>query len=287
MASGDYLYRFMFEQFGVRGEFVRLDASWQAVRERHEYPDYVETELGKALAAVSMLSGTIKFKGSLVMQVQSSGPIQGVVAQVTDQRTIRGMAHFDNAIPKQEASAFGDGRLILTAEAPSGERYQGIVALEGGNIGSALEGYFQQSEQLDTRLWLAANSDHAVGLFLQKMPDQSPEADDWERVVMLADTIKDEELFDLEAEEILHRLFHEDDLRLFDPEPIAFRCGCSRGKIEAALISMGQAEVDAVLKEQGAIDAHCEFCNAHYQFDTVDVAALFNVSSMNASETKQ
>lgn len=289
MAAGDYLYRFVFEDFGVRGEFVRLAASWNAVQERHDYPAHVETELGKALAAVSLLSGTIKFKGSLIMQTQGDGPVNALVAQATEQRAIRGMAHFDETRePIEGESALGNGRLVLTAESPAGERYQGIVGLEGDGIEHALEGYFQQSEQLATRLWLSADSESAAGLFLQKMPTDHAEDDDWERVVMLADTIKDEELLALDVKEILHRLFHEESVRLFDPEPVAFRCGCSRERIETVLINMGQKDVESIIEEKGAVEADCEFCNARYVFDAVDVAALFNeVPTVDPGTTTQ
>jgi molecular chaperone Hsp33 len=290
-ADNDYLYRFVFEQFGVRGEFVCLGASWQAVRERHDYPAVVEGQLGKALTSVLLLSGTIKFKGSLILQLQGNGMLKSLVAQATDKRTLRGMASFDEALKDGQAVAqedlLGHARLVLTAESPSGERYQGIVPVDGGDVASAVEGYFVQSEQLPTRLWLAADEQHAAGLFLQRLPQSEGDDEHWERVCMLADTIKPEELRNLDAEEVLRRLFHEEDLRLFEPEPVAFRCACSRERVGNALVSLGEGEVAQMLEEMGAIEVNCEFCNANYRFDTVDAAALFSGTGSEPPEGVQ
>ena len=278
-SDDDYLYRFVFEQFGVRGEFVCLGSSWQAVRERHDYPPLVEQQLGKALTSVLLLSGTIKFKGSLILQLQGDGKIQALVAQATEQRTLRGMARFDAALKAEQQipdnELLGQARLVLTTEAPSGERYQGIVPVDGGDVASAVEGYFVQSEQLPTRLWLAADAGHAAGLFLQRLPQTPDDDEHWERVCVLADTIRDEELLNLDAQEVLRRLFHEEDLRLYEPEPVSFRCSCSRERVGATLASLGEGEVAQMLDEMGSIEVNCEFCAANYIFDTVDAAALF------------
>jgi molecular chaperone Hsp33 len=201
------------------------------------------------------------------------------------------MARFDDALRGvQELSGdalLGQARLVLTAESPSGERYQGIVPVEGGDVANAVEGYFVQSEQLPTRLWLAADSEHAAGLFLQRLPQTQDDDEHWERACMLADTLKDEELLKLDAQELLHRLFHEEDLRLFEPEPVAFRCGCSRERVGATLVSLGEGEVAQMLEEMGTIEVDCEFCNAHYAFDTVDAAALFSANSKEAPKGVQ
>lgn len=273
----DQLHRFVFESLGVRGELVQLGASWQAVREIHDYPPVVAGQLGQALAAVALLSGTIKFKGSLILQIQASGPLRTLVAQATDQRTLRGMASWEGEVPDGDmAASFGQGRLVITAEAPSGERYQGIVAAEGDNLAVALENYFIQSEQLDTRLWLFADGDRTAGLLLQRLPGETGEGDGWARVTALADTITADEGLSLAAGELLHRLFHEEALRLYDPEPVAFRCGCSRERISQALASMGKASLEEIVEELGAVEVNCEFCNRHYRFDAVDVEGLFS-----------
>jgi molecular chaperone Hsp33 len=274
----DQMHRFLFEGLGVRGELVRLGASWRAVRDNQDYPEQVAAQLGQGLVAVMLLSGTIKFKGSLILQVQSSGPLKVLVAQATDQRTLRGLARWQGEVPDGGLPAvFGEGRLVITAQAPNGERYQGIVGLEGQGLADALGSYFQQSEQLATRLWLACDGEQATGLFLQRLPgEESEDEDGWERVAALAETVSDEELLQLPAEELLHRLFHEEQVRLFEPEPVSYRCGCSRARIEEALRAMGEAEVTELVKSEGEVRADCEFCGKDYRFDAVDVAALFS-----------
>jgi molecular chaperone Hsp33 len=283
----DQLHRFLFEELGVRGELVQLGASWRAVRDNRDYPAAVAAQLGQGLAAVMLLSGTIKFSGSLIMQVQSSGPLNLLVAQATDQRTLRGLAHWQAEVPAGDLGAtFGDGRLVITAEAPSGERYQGIVALEGTGLAEALGNYFQQSEQLSTRLWLACDGEHAAGLFLQRLPGETSEdSDGWERLGALAETLRAEELTTLPAIELLRRLFHEERLRVFEPEPVAYRCGCSRDRIETVLRAMGERDLQELLQTEGRIAADCEFCGREYLFDAVDVAALFVPASAQESET--
>ncbi len=272
----DQLYRFTFEHFGVRGEIVALAASWQAVVGRHDYAPAVRDYLGQALVATTLLSGTIKFRGSLILQVQGDGPLRTLVAQATNRRMIRGMAHAEGVVPADDlAAAFGRARMVLTAESPRGERYQGIVEVEGRRLAEVVAAYFNRSEQLPSRIWLAADGHRAAGLFLQRLPGEQTDAEDWQRVCMLADTLQREELLSVPPERLLRRLFHEEDLRLYEPEPVAFRCGCSRERIEETLRALGREEVEAIVEARGLVEADCEFCNAHYRFDAVDVAGLF------------
>jgi molecular chaperone Hsp33 len=275
MSDADTLQRFLFDDTDVRGELVHLDASWRAVLERHLYPATVLSLLGEALAATVLLTGTLKFAGALIVQVQGAGPLRTLVAQATHGRTIRGLARWEGEVPAGDLTqVFGPGRLVLTLEPEGGERYQGVVPLEGASLAHALEGYFGASEQIATRLWLAATPERAVGLMLQQLPGHSAEGDDWIRVVTLADTLSPAELIDLSSETLLHRLFHEESLRLFEPEPVAFRCSCSRGRIEETLRTLGQDEVESILEDQGVIEVNCEFCNRAYQWDRVDARAL-------------
>lgn len=284
----DQLYRFIFEKFGIRGEIVALGASWGAVVERHDYAPTVRDYLGQTLVAATLMSGTIKFKGSLILQLQGEGALRTLVAQTTDQRSIRGMA-LGNSVPAGATlqQAMAPGRMVITAESAAGERYQGIVGIEHDTLAEAIEAYFAQSEQLQSRIWLAAGEQVAAGIFLQRMPGEHSEYEDWRRVCILADTLERDELLELAPTEVLHRLFNEEDVRLYDPEPVAFRCSCSRERIENTLRGMGREEVDAILLEQGSIEADCEFCNAHYHFDAVDVEGLFsdkNVVQSHESE---
>ncbi len=280
MADSDSLRRFLFEHTGIRGNLVHLDASWRAVLDAHPYPEPVRVHLGEALAAVCLLAATVKLEGSLILQIQGSGPLRTLVAQATSARTLRGIARWEGEVPAggDLGSCFGEGRLVLSIERGGGEPYQGIVPLEGGGISEAIEGYFRDSEQLPTRLWLAADAHQAAGLLLQRLPgDLSGEAqsDDWGRICLLADTITPPELTGLPAEQLLYRLFHEETVRLFESEPMAFRCGCSRTRIEDMLRTLGQGEVDSILAEQGAIKVTCEFCNRLYRVDAVDAGQLF------------
>ncbi len=277
----DCLHRFVFDALGVRGELVTLDASWRAVLARHPYPASVRRPLGEALASTLLLAATLKFEGALILQAQGEGPIRTLVAQATHGRTIRGLARWhgdmpDDADPPRELQQlFGDGRLVLTLEPADGERYQGIVPLQGESLGAAIEAYFASSEQLPTRLWLAVDEAHATGLMLQRMPSADVDDDAWNRTTLLADTVDERELLTLPAQTLLQRLFHEEDLRLFEPEPVAFRCGCSRARIAETLRALGRDEVDAIIGEQGSVDVTCEFCNRDYRFDLVDARELF------------
>ncbi|MBI3773359.1 MAG: Hsp33 family molecular chaperone HslO [Gammaproteobacteria bacterium] len=277
MSDADTLQRFVFENSKVRGDFIHLRASYQAVRERATYPDLIAEQLGQALAASALLSATIKFGGSLIMQIQSSGPLNLLVAQCTHDRHLRGLAHWHNEVHEGTLpQMYGDGRLVITIDnAHNNERYQGIVSLEGDTLAEALETYFTQSEQLETRLWLVADQYQAVGMLLQRLP--GPEGDDdlWQRVEALGATLTVEEMLQLPTREILRRLFHEEDVRLFDAEPVSFRCSCSREKIVNMLRGLGQEEANAILAEQGKIEVTCEFCNAGYRFDAVDVEEVF------------
>ncbi|MFP4494370.1 MAG: Hsp33 family molecular chaperone HslO [Halochromatium sp.] len=291
----DSLHRFIFEHSRVRGELVRLETAWQAVLERQDYPQAVQQPLGEALVSVLLLTATLKLEGSLILQAQGDGPIRTLVAQATHQGTVRGLARWEapgkasgeapgeDAIPAGDLRAlFGNGQLVLTIDAKQRDRYQGIVPLEGASIGAALEGYFASSEQLPSRFWLAVNDQRAAGMMLQRLPGESDDQDDWNRAVILADTVQPQELLRQTAPELLRRLFHEEDIRLFEPEPVAFRCHCSRARVADNLRALGREEVDAIIAERGLIKVTCEFCNRDYRFDAVDARGLFT-GVVNAS----
>ncbi len=285
--ENDRLFRFLFEDIGVRGEMVSLDASWQAALSMHDYPEVVAEQLGQALAASLLLSATLKFKGSLILQAQGAGPIKMLVAQSSDQQTVRGMAHWEGQVESGNLkSLFGDGRLVLTIKPNEGKAYQGIVALEGESLSDSIQTYFRQSEQLNTRFWFSVNGQRAVGLMIQELPARHGEKSDWERVEMLANTITEKELLELPATEVIYRLFNEEAVRLYDPEPVSFRCGCSREKLESSLIAVGKEELLTILEEKGAIEVDCDFCNRHYHFDAIDVAQLFAEKSPSALQSR-
>ena len=282
MTDNDRLFRFIIENSNVRGEMVHLDASWQAVLQHTPYPPPVRNILGEALAACALLAATIKFEGSLILQIRGDGPLHLLVAQSTAEGTVRGIARWHDEVPQHDLKAiFGNAQLVITIEPPKhkigGEPYQGIIALEGEKLGHAIENYFRQSEQLNTRLWLAADERTCGGFLLQELPGKSSDndADAWPRATQLADTLTADEILHLPATEVLHRLFHEEDIRLFDAEPVSFRCNCSRERIDTILLSIGTDEAHEILHEQGKVSVDCEFCNAHYEYDAVDIDALF------------
>lgn len=274
----DQLVRFLFDKVGVRGELVRLDASFKALLKHHDYPPQVAIQLGEAISAVTLLAATVKLDGALIMQVEGDGPLSMLVAQATSDSTVRGLAHYTDDLANE--SGFGElvgrGRMVMTIDAEGSERYQGIVELHGDSLADSIKEYFTRSEQLPTRLWLASDGQSTAGLLLQAMPSGHCSEIDWEHLIMLAETLSNDELLELQFETILHRLFHEEIIRLFDAEPVAFRCSCSRAKIESALLGLGRDELNSLLDEQGVVKANCDFCRASYEFDAVDVAALFS-----------
>lgn len=290
MTASDSLQRFLFEQAAVRGEHVRLDTSWRTVLERHDYPPVVRDLLGELMAAAALLSATLKYTGSMILQIQGDGPIRLLVVEATSDRTLRGMAQWKE-IPEQASTAelIGDGRFVITIDPrEDGQRYQGIVSLEGASVSAMLENYLKRSEQLESRLWLAANAERAAGLLLQRLPSDTDDDDDaWGHLTLLGATLKTEELLGLTGRDIIHRLFHEEDLRLFDAETIRFACSCSRERVVAVLRMLGHTEVQSILQEQGNVDVHCEFCNRRFTYDAVDAEQLFAAESGNpASPTR-
>lgn len=279
----DSLHRFLFDALPVRGEIAHLDASWRAALEPIDYPPLVRDLLGEAMAAAVLLASSLKFDGALTLQLQGGNPLTLLVVQCTHTLNLRGLAHWEGELPAAP-SANGSlraligngGRLAVTIEQKkSGERYQGIVPLDGATLAECFEGYFQRSEQLPTRLFLAATENCAAGMLLQVLPGHEGEERAWEHVTTLGETITPGELLELDAPNILHRLYHEDDVRLFESAPVAFRCSCSRERTAGMLRSLGTAEAHDILAERGSVDVSCEFCGREYRFDAVDIDALF------------
>ncbi len=290
MQYHDSLQRFIFENEPIRGEIVHLDATWQAVLERRQYPPRVREVLGELMAAAALLTSTLKFDGRLIMQIQGKGPVSLLVVECTSDRTMRAIAQWQGEIPDAPLAALvGDGRLAVTIDPLKGkERYQAIVALEGLTVAEAFENYFARSEQLATRLWLASDPQQAAGMLLQRLPDAEPSDDDaWVRAVHLGSTITREELLALPVREIVHRLYHEEDIRLFSRMPVSFRCSCSRERVEAVLRMLGRDEIHSILDEQGAVSVDCEFCGSRYEFDRIDAEQLFTaLHSVPATPTR-
>jgi molecular chaperone Hsp33 len=286
MTGGDLLHRFLFEHLPVRGHLVRLDASWRATIEHHDYPRIVSNALGEAMAASVLMAGSIKFEGRLSLQFEGPGPVRLMLAQCTHRHAIRGVARHEE-LPADgigPAGLFGGGQLAVTIEqAEGGDRYQGVVPLDQARLSACLEQYFERSEQLPSRLMLAATAGRAGGLLLQRVAiggtgtaAGQAEADDaWRRIGLLAATLSPPELLETPCRELLRRLFGEDDIRLFEGTPVFFRCSCSRERVAGILQALGAGEVHSLLQERGDVEVRCEFCNRAWRFDAVDVAGLF------------
>jgi molecular chaperone Hsp33 len=274
----DSLQRFLLESTPVRGEIAHLDATWRAVLERRNYPAPLERLLGEMMTAAALLSATLKFEGSLIMQMQGSGPVQLLVVEATSEQTLRATAKWDGELPDGNVTdLLGSGRFVISIVPSSGRQaYQGVVSIEGETIAQVLEHYMAQSEQLETRLWLASNSNQAAGMLLQKLPATlSEDADAWNRATRLGETIKPEELLSLPAPEIIRRLYHQEDVRVFEPRPVAFRCSCSHDRVTSMLRMLGHDEVRSIIEERGNVEVDCEFCGRHYVFDAVDAEQVF------------
>ncbi len=289
MPDRDSLHRFLFEQLAVRGEIAQLDASWQTVLERRSYPTAVRQLLGEAVAAAVLLSATIKFDGVLTLQIQASGPVQLLVAQITSERTLRALARWEGepvSAPLNELCR--DGVLMLSIDfSQKREPYQGVVSLQGETLASALTEYFGQSEQLPSQIYLVADQHRVAGLLLQRLPDAvATDTDGWNRVQTLAATVQPTELLQLDAATLLRRLFHEEDLRLFKPSHFSYRCACSRERTAAMLQALSEKELHEILVEQGAVHVDCEFCGYRYEFDRIDIASLHSGFALDPSAAR-
>lgn len=280
MNNADFKQRFLFPETDIRGELVRLDESLEAILGTHDYPLAVQGLVGEAVAAVALLAGTLKFSGRLSLQAQGRGPVSLLLAECTHDGQLRALARHDGELDTAAniGALIGDGTMVITITPDQGRQYQGIVPLEGDTLAQCLEGYFQQSEQLPTRLWLAAGNCRAAGLMLQRLPDQVASGDEnrnqWEHLEALAGTLKMEELLDLPAETVLRRLFHETPPRLPEAQPLRFGCTCSRERTENALLSLGADELKTLLDEDGEATLTCDFCLSQQHFDAVDLAEL-------------
>jgi molecular chaperone Hsp33 len=280
----DFTQRFLFDDSDIRGELVGLTDSYHHVLAKHAYPQPVAQLLGELLAAASLLLGTLKFDGLLILQARSSGAVPLLMVECSSDGDLRGIARYHAEQISADANLrtlMPDGVLAMTVDPKAGQRYQGIVDLEGDTLADCLSNYFATSEQLPTRFWLSADGQRARGLLLQQLPaDRLKDADErqesWLHALALADTLKAEELLGLDNETLLHRLYHEDALRLFDPRALQFRCSCSRERSGRALISLGQADAQELVREHGgSVEIDCQFCNERYLFDAADVLQLF------------
>ncbi|MXR69552.1 Hsp33 family molecular chaperone HslO [Shewanella sp. JBTF-M18] len=285
--SKDILNRYLFDNADVRGQIVQLEKSYQEILSAHTYPEAIARLLGELMAATSLLTATLKFDGDISVQVQGNGPVSLAVINGNNLQQLRGVARWEGEVAKDASlqQLMGQGHMVITLTPSNGERYQGVVALEKETLAECLEQYFLQSEQLPTAIRLFANGKQAAGMLLQVLPGENEHNQEFEHLEQLTSTIKAEELFDLEATEVLHRLYHQEEVRLFDPIEVTFSCTCSRERSGQALKTVAKEELDAILAEQGKIEMGCEYCNSSYSFDSIDVEALFK--NAPKSDTQQ
>ena len=283
----DSARRFLFERADIRGEHVRLARSYGEILDLHQYAPGVARLIGEFLTASVLLSTTLKFEGKLILQVRSQGQVPLLMAECNHELCVRGIARgAQEATALENDQLLTDGQLVITIDPLKGQRYQGIVPLSGDSLAHSLDAYFDQSEQLHTRLWLAADGDRASGLLLQQLPgqlvtDTATREQQWEHVCALAGTVHEEELLQLDALPLLQRLYHDEPIRLFDSRQVAFACSCSRERTLNALSTLDRSEVEDLLQEMGAITMDCEFCNEQYRFAREDLGELLGPGQSN------
>lgn len=286
----DFLNRYLFDGVSVRGELVQLGDTYQQIISSTDYPAPIKTLLGELLVATSLLTATLKFEGSITVQLQGDGPVSLAVINGDQNQKLRGVARWEGDI-KEDSSIhdlMGKGYMVITILPTKGERYQGVVGLEGETMAECLEAYFKNSEQLKTRIWLRAgefeSQPKAAGMLLQVMPDGQGSESDFEHLETITDTVKDDELFSLDAQDLLYRLYHQEEVKVFEPQAVSFECGCSRDRSGSAVISLHPDEIEKILAEDGKVSLHCDYCGTDYDFDSIDIAAL-RENAGNADES--
>ncbi len=284
----DTFQKFLFETLQIRGEWVRLSDSWLQCRGDHDYPAGVLSLLGEAAMATVLMTGTLKFEGRLSLHARGGGVISLLMAEATNKRTYRCIADYDESIPSLVETTghtlkemLGEARLAITIEPNRGSRYQGIVPMERASIADCLAHYFELSEQLDTQFMFWVSDSQCIGLMLQKLPDyrEIDDQDAWDRILHLTSTLSQDEVFSHDNASLLHRLFHQERVQLFDEEPVTFSCSCSRERSAASIEALGEQEALNILEEERVIAVDCQFCRRHYEFDRQAVQEIFGMGA--------
>ncbi|MCG5529369.1 Hsp33 family molecular chaperone HslO [Halorhodospira halochloris] len=290
----DACQRFLFDEADIRGEVVELDSVLESACEHHQYPLPVARLLGEALAACALMRATIKLEGQLTLQVygDDDAAISLLLVHADGDGAMRGTVRYQGEPQRGGLHQLcGNARLVITIEPEDGQRYQGVVGTEEEGLAATLETYFRDSEQLPTRFFLASDGARAAGMLLQRMPQKTSEGespavdpDAWERVGHLAATLSERELLETGSEELLHKLFHQETVRVFEPRELYFRCRCSAERIASILRGLEREEIDKVLDEAGVVEVRCEFCGAAFRYDRVDVEHALADSATPGSE---
>ena len=285
----DVLDRFLFENRSLRGEIVSLEKTFQSVLSSADYPEPVQLLLGELMVVTSLLTATLKFEGEIALQIQSEGPIRYMIVNSTHEQNMRGVARWDETkknFPTDFNECFIKGILAITLTPKKGSRYQGMVALDKSSLAECVEEYFLQSEQLLTKVMLYSkvhDQAKAAGLLIQILPTASESSNvesnpDFEHVAHIANTVSSEEILSLPHKEMIHRLYHEDVIRIFEPQTVQFSCDCSRERSTEALKSVNKEELLDIIAEDGHIKMDCQFCHEVYLFDEIDI---INIHTQN------
>lgn len=277
----DSIQQFIFEKTDIRGEIVRLDNSFQTIMQQHHYPESIFGILGQTLVASVLMSAALKFEGQFTVQFQSDTAIKLLVAKCTQDFYIRGLAQYDETLLATQQHLLAGGQMVVTVEPDNAVKpYQSIIPLTEESIANNLENYFSQSVQIPTRIWLAVDNQRAVGMLLQLLPRQTQTVEErenfWQHAVKLGETITEQELLSLDNKTILHRLYHAEEVRVFEPQSIQFRCQCSKARMDNVIRMLGKQEADDIFATKQVIDITCEYCNTKYSYDRIDVAAILH-----------
>lgn len=305
MSESDCLHKFLLQDRAARVIATQIDQVWQTAQTHQPKHEAVRSLLGELTAAATLLTANLKFDGSLLLQLQGNGVVKLIVVECRQDMSLRATIKLNHEPQAGEVglqallNADGQGRfsVILNPprDNPGRQPYQGIVPLTADSVATVLEDYMRQSEQLDTRIWLAAGSHRTGGLLLQRMPHDGGQASasedalaqSWEHAKALCETLTADELIELESQALLHRLFWETPVVGLESAKITWRCGCDRARVAAMLRNLGKQEVDEIVAEQGQVEVTCEFCGTPYRFDAVDAAALFRSVSPQSTEQLQ
>ncbi|MBF6057164.1 MULTISPECIES: Hsp33 family molecular chaperone HslO [Thiomicrorhabdus] len=276
------IQRFLFKEHNIRGQVIQLHDAWQQMTKDRHYPPIISQLLGELTAVSVVMANGMKHLGKITLQVQGSGPVNLLVVEVTHDLKIRGVAKTSETIDGQKTldELLGDGQILVTMEnMQTKHHFQSYVSRDGETIAECFELFFSQSEQLPSKIWLAADEQQLGGILIQKMPDSDEnDADAWDRIVHLTDTLSDEELTTLDSETLLHRLFHEELVELFEEQTVVYECPQDRQRVDDMLRSLGEEEIRKLLEEQGEIVIHNEICNVHFRYDAKAVDELFTES---------
>lgn len=284
----DVVIPFLFEKLPVRGALIQLRRSWARMQLGNDYNLAVTNILGQSAAATGLIAQSLKFKGRITLQVSGDGPLSMLVMQCTNKLQMRGMASAPEFDEQMDYAAAVDGcRCAISVDTGATERpYQGIVEMVGDRLSQSLENYFARSAQVRSHMTLVADHTVCGGILLQQMPDKGePLADDWNRLGLLAATLGSKDMANGIGAMLVGKLFAEDDVRVFRPRPVSFKCGCSRQRAEEVLRLLGEHDARSAGAEQGKVDVTCEYCGRKRSFDPVDISRLFADQSVKGSAT--